>query len=54
VSVGGQNVWVANKQDGTVSQIEVEGERVRTLAVGSSPSGVAADAGTVWVAVQAS
>ena len=53
IAVGSNAVWVANAGDGTVSRIDPQtNEVVKTIPVGSSPSGVAAAAGFIWVTVQ--
>jgi YVTN family beta-propeller protein len=50
VSSDGTHVWVANAE-GTVSEIEASsGTVIRTIHVGSDPSGVSSDGTHVWVA----
>jgi YVTN family beta-propeller protein len=44
-------VWVANRDDNTVSRLDVRTNTLRqTIKVGGGPSGVAVGAGAVWVA----
>ena len=51
VAVSGQDVWVANSLDGTVSRVSAQTDHETThYAVGNSPTGVAVGKGSVWVA----
>ena len=53
VSSDGTHVWVANKGEDTVSEIEASsGTVIRTIPVGSNPEGVSSDGTDVWVANQ--
>jgi DNA-binding SARP family transcriptional activator/ABC-type branched-subunit amino acid transport system substrate-binding protein len=53
VAVGSNSVWAINGLRGTLMRIDPRANRVTaTLAVGNTPSGVAAGAGRVWVAVR--
>lgn len=50
VSSDGTHVWVANVDDGTVSEIAAStGTVVKTITVGSGPHGVSSDGTHVWV-----
>ena len=50
VSSDGTHVWVANYDEGTVSEIEASsGTVIRTINVGSYPAGVSSDGTHVWV-----
>ncbi len=50
VSSDGTHVWVANSNDGTVSEIETSsGAVIDTIPVGSAPAGVSSDGTHVWV-----
>jgi hypothetical protein len=49
VVAGAGSVWVANRLDGTVSQID-RGRRITTIAVGGEPTGLAFGGGALWVA----
>ena len=50
VSSDGAHVWVANWDDGTVSEIDASsGTVVNTIPVGSDPFGVSSDGTHVWV-----
>jgi YVTN family beta-propeller protein len=50
IAYGEGSVWVANRGDGTISQINPVRPRVtRTIHVGYRPAGLAAGAGAVWV-----
>jgi YVTN family beta-propeller protein len=45
------SLWVANRDDATVSQVDPASGRVaRTYPVGESPSGIAVAGGSIWVA----
>jgi YVTN family beta-propeller protein len=46
-------VWVANTNDGTVSRIDPETNKVERIEVGNAPAGIAYWRGRVWVSVQA-
>ena len=51
IAIGEGSVWVANRGDGTVTQIDEKTDEVtRTIPVGANPKGVAVEDGTVWVA----
>ena len=51
VTVGDDEVWVANQLDGTVSEVNPgSGTQVATIGVGVGPSSVAFGFGSVWVA----
>jgi YVTN family beta-propeller protein len=51
VSSDGTYAWVANAEDGTVSEIEASsGTVIRTIHVGRDPEGVSSDGTHVWVA----
>lgn len=48
--VAGDSVWVANRADATVSQVDARSDQVEaTVAVGPRPLAVAAGAGAIWV-----
>jgi YVTN family beta-propeller protein len=50
VSSDGADVWVANREENTVGEIEASsGTVIRTIPVGSEPSGVSSDGTHVWV-----
>ena len=50
ISSDGAHVWVANYNDGTVSEIDAStGMVVNTIPVGSEPSAVSSDGTHVWV-----
>jgi ABC-type transport system substrate-binding protein/class 3 adenylate cyclase len=50
VAVNGNDVWVANSQDRTVSRVSAQtNEEVAHYGVGNMPTGVAIGDGTVWV-----
>ena len=50
MSSDGTHVWVANSNDGTVSEIDAStGTVVNTITVGSDPVGVSSDGIHVWV-----
>ncbi len=50
VSSDGTHVWVANEEEGTVSEIEASsGTLIRTIPVGRNPNGVSSDGTHVWV-----
>jgi YVTN family beta-propeller protein len=50
VSADGTHVWVANREDDTVTEIEAAtGTVVRTIPVGDGPKGVSSDGTDVWV-----
>jgi YVTN family beta-propeller protein len=51
IAVGAGAVWTANGGDSTVSRIEPESGKFRTIDVGGNPSGIAVGAGAVWVSV---
>jgi YVTN family beta-propeller protein len=49
IAYGEGSVWVANRGDGTISQIDPVGGRVKkTIHVGYRPAGLAVGAGAVW------
>jgi len=50
VAVGGGWAWVANRDDGTVTGLRLDGGRSETIPVGTAPMGIAYDHGTLWVA----
>ena len=50
IAVANDREWVANSDDGTVSEV-VGSEAVKTIEVGSEPRGVAAGFGSIWVAI---
>ena len=51
LAVGANSVWVANRQDGTVSRIDPATNSVKAgIPVGAGPAGLAATRGAVWVA----
>ena len=53
MAVGEGAVWVANRDGGTVSRIDLHsGTVVATIEVGHSPGAVAVGYGKVWVAVR--
>jgi ABC-type transport system substrate-binding protein/class 3 adenylate cyclase len=52
IAVVGNNVWVANNLDGTVSRIPVGGTSALSFAVGTEPTQIAAINGQVWVTTQ--
>ena len=49
VAFDGNNIWVANYSDGTVSKVDVLTDAVTTVTVGSGPVGVAFDGNNMWV-----
>jgi peptide/nickel transport system substrate-binding protein len=49
IAQGGGSVWVANGEDGTVSRIDREGERIVAIPVGEQPAGLAYGFGSLWV-----
>jgi YVTN family beta-propeller protein len=51
VVVAGGDVWVANTDDGTVTQLSTAGKVLATIDVGEQPRGLAAGFGRVWAAV---
>jgi len=53
IAFGADRVWVANRQDGTVSTIDPQNSEVGTVRLGSRPTAVAVDQGVVWVALAA-
>lgn len=48
IAVGERAVWVANSRDGSVTRIDPQGN-VKTIRTGSTPAGVVAAYGKVWV-----
>jgi len=51
IAVGPDAVWVANGEDGTVTQIDpATGQASGPVPVGSGPAGIAITPGAVWVA----
>jgi class 3 adenylate cyclase/streptogramin lyase len=48
VAVGEGAVWVANGRDGTVSRVDPNGGKLRTIELGQTPGGVVAAYGAVW------
>ena len=51
IAVGYGGVWVANRDDGTVTRIDAATDAVTdTVRVGGSPGAVAAGLGAIWVA----
>jgi YVTN family beta-propeller protein len=51
--VGSDQVWVANRGDGTVARIDPRRNVVlRTIAVGARPIDLAVGLGAVWVVRQ--
>jgi YVTN family beta-propeller protein len=51
VAVGEGSVWVANREDGTMSRVDPNTNRVTdTILVGKKPVGLAVGFGAVWVA----
>jgi YVTN family beta-propeller protein len=55
IAFGAGSLWVANRDDQTVSRVDPAGLQVlRTLPVGGSPTGVAASADAIWVAESSS
>jgi peptide/nickel transport system substrate-binding protein len=51
ITLGKGSVWVANRDDGTVSRIDPQTNHVAaTIPTGNGPSAIAAGAGGVWVA----
>jgi DNA-binding beta-propeller fold protein YncE len=53
IAFGAGRVWVANTEDGTVSWIDPQSNKVGTTHLGFHPTAVAADQGAVWVALAA-
>lgn len=50
VLASGEAVWVANKDDGTVSRIDANSDHViATIKIGGEPWGLASDGSSVWV-----
>ena len=50
IAYGEGSVWVANRRDGTISQIDPNpGRVIKTIPVGYRPSGLAVGAGALWV-----
>jgi peptide/nickel transport system substrate-binding protein len=49
IAAGGDRLWVASEEDGTVSRIHPDTRDVQTLTVGGGAGGVAYGAGSVWV-----
>jgi DNA-binding beta-propeller fold protein YncE len=49
VAVAGGAVWVLNADDQTISRVEVQTKEARTLAIGATPTDLAAGLGGVWV-----
>ncbi len=45
----GQNIWVANSIDNTVTELNRSGNLVKTYNVGRQPEGVAFDGANIWV-----
>jgi YVTN family beta-propeller protein len=45
-------VWVANESDGTLSRIDPGSKTVRTVRIGSIPSGLETAGGSLWVTVR--
>jgi serine/threonine-protein kinase len=55
VAVGEGGVWVVNRNEGTVSRVDPERNKVaKTIAIDNGPRRVAAGGGAVWVTVGAS
>ena len=53
IAYGEGAIWVANRGDGTISQIDTaHGRLVRTTHVGYRPAGLAVGAGAVWTTTQ--
>jgi YVTN family beta-propeller protein len=52
IAVGGGAVWTANGGDGTVSRIDPDSGKAKTIRVGGNPSGIGIGEGAVWVSVQ--
>ena len=50
IAAGEGAVWVANRQDGTVSRIDPATDVATTVPAGKEPSAIAAGDGAVWVA----
>jgi DNA-binding beta-propeller fold protein YncE len=49
IAYGEGSVWVANRGDGTISQIDpARGRMIRTIHLGYRPAGLAVGAGFVW------
>jgi YVTN family beta-propeller protein len=53
IAFGADRVWVANSQDGTVSVIDPESDRVGTRQLGFRPAAVAVEQRAVWVTLAA-
>jgi YVTN family beta-propeller protein len=54
LALGSGAVWVANKDDGTISRIDAgSNDVVRTIEIGNAPAGLTFADGHVWVSVQA-
>jgi YVTN family beta-propeller protein len=53
IAFGADRVWVANREDGTVSTIDPQSNRVGTLHLGFRPAAVAVEQRAVWVALAA-
>jgi peptide/nickel transport system substrate-binding protein len=53
VAVSGDDVWVTNEYDGSISRIDARTNApVGTIRVGSAPAGAAVLGGTMWVAAR--
>jgi YVTN family beta-propeller protein len=53
IAVGAEEVWVANRTDGTVSRIDPGANAVdKSIRVGGAPIDVVAGLGAVWLVRQ--
>ena len=51
ITVAGSSIWVANGQDGTVSQVDAATHTPASpIQVGAGPTGITLAAGSIWVA----
>jgi hypothetical protein len=45
----GNSIWVANYNNGTVTQLSVNGQALQTIATGNNPNSIAFDGVNLWV-----
>jgi len=50
IAFDGQHIWVANKNDNSVSIVSARGTYLRTIRVERQPTGVCFDGTSIWVA----
>ncbi len=50
IAFDGANIWVTNSSDNNVMKLDLDGNLLKTITVGTYPVGIACDDANIWVA----